>query len=314
MYYSRTRYFNVIKILIFINVAVFLIQNIAAQSNFIPFSIETNFALNYYSIVAEYKIWQIFTYMFLHANIWHLAFNMLALFFIGTGVEREWGSKPFLQYYLACGIGAGFLIFIVDASTAFINPTAISFTLGASGAIFGIILAFSILFRDREITLLLFFILPITIKGRNLLVITLVLSVFLPFLFGGGERISNSGHIGGVLSGLFFILLFRKHPYFIDAYYSLTQWWRTILGSFRSFKHSRNQREFFNSTRFYGQNQKKNSPETDLDETKMSDSEIEEKIDQLLDVISEQGIKGLSEKEKKFLERVSFLYRHKFPQ
>ncbi len=316
-YYQRQRISQVVKTLIFINVFVFILQSLTQVTPVIDISLERWFAFDYLRVMYEYRIWQIFTYMFLHANWWHLLFNMLALYFIGSDVEREWGSKSFLQYYLACGFGAGIFIFLSDFISVLIDPNNISFlgiTLGASGAIFGLILAFSILFRDREITLLLFFVIPVTIRGRNLLLISLFLTIFFPLLMGGGVKISHSGHIGGALSGFLFLLMFRKNPYFAHAYYSLSQWWNSIRNSFKgsSFRHNSVRRDFFNSNTTF-RYPKNYSSENNLDETKMSDREIEEKIDQLLDVISENGINDLSESEKKFLERVSILYQHKFP-
>ena len=133
-------------------------------------------------------IWQPFTYMWLHStqSIMHILFNMFSLWIFGPQLEQMWGSRRFLNFYLTCGIGAGFLIFFWNFLTG--NPFP---TLGASGAIFGILTAFSLTWPDRTIMLLFP---PIPMKAIY----------FIPFLFAmqlfmGGGNVSHVGHLGGVL-------------------------------------------------------------------------------------------------------------------
>jgi membrane associated rhomboid family serine protease len=133
-------------------------------------------------------IWQPFTYMWLHAGPMHLLFNMFALWMFGGQLEMAWGSRRFLRFYLICGVGAGFVILGWNSLMLehFVR------TLGASGAVYGILTAFSLMWPDRTIMLLFP---PVPMKAIW----------FIPFLFllqilmGGGQNISHAGHLGGVL-------------------------------------------------------------------------------------------------------------------
>ncbi len=135
-------------------------------------------------------LWQPFTYMWLHStgSLMHILFNMLALWMFGGQLEALWGSRRFLNFYLTCGIGAGFVIFGWNALFPELHGVP---TLGASGAVFGVLTAFSLLWPDRTIMLLFP---PIPIRAIW----------FIPLLFAmqlvlGGGNISHVGHLGGVL-------------------------------------------------------------------------------------------------------------------
>ncbi len=135
-------------------------------------------------------LWQPFTYMWLHStgSLMHILFNMFALLMFGGQLEALWGSRRFLNFYLTCGIGAGFVIFGWNALFPELHGVP---TLGASGAVFGVLTAFSLLWPDRTIMLLFP---PIPIRAIW----------FIPLLFAmqlvlGGGNISHVGHLGGVL-------------------------------------------------------------------------------------------------------------------
>jgi membrane associated rhomboid family serine protease len=133
-------------------------------------------------------IWQPFTYMWLHStqSLMHILFNMFALWMFGGQLEQAWGSRRFLNFYLTCGVGAGFLIFFWNFLVG--NPYQ---TLGASGAIFGVLTAFSLLWPDRRIMLLFP---PIPIRAIYFIPLLFVMQLFL-----GGGNVSHVGHLGGVL-------------------------------------------------------------------------------------------------------------------
>ncbi len=135
-------------------------------------------------------LWQPATYMWLHSptSIMHILFNMFALWMFGGQMESLWGSRRFLNFYLTCGIGAGFLIFFWNL--LFPSVYAVP-TLGASGAIFGLLTAFSLTWPDRTIMLLFP---PIPIKA-----IWFIPFLFVMQLFAGGGNVSHVGHLGGVL-------------------------------------------------------------------------------------------------------------------
>lgn len=141
-------------------------------------------------------LWQPFTYMWLHSpgTLWHVAFNMLALWMFGSPIAAVWGERRFLRFYLLCGTGAGLIIAAWPGlMMLFGMPTASYFmpTLGASGAVFGVLLAYSLTWPDRTIMLLFP---PIPVKAIY----------FIPLILGlgfltGPSNVSHIGHLGGVL-------------------------------------------------------------------------------------------------------------------
>lgn len=159
-------------------------------------------------------IWQFLTYMFLHGGILHLALNMYALYLFGSEIEQMWGPKAFLRYYLITGIGAGLF-------HTLLTPMSTVPTIGASGAVLGVLTAFAILFPDREITLLLFFILPVTLKARTLAIGYAVISL-LSGASGSPDRIAHFAHLGGMIVGY----LYLKRGIDIDSIKSKYNHWK----------------------------------------------------------------------------------------
>jgi len=141
----------------------------------------------------EYFVWQVFTYIFLHGGISHILFNLLALWMFGGELENYWGSRKFLRYFLFCGIGAG--IFTV----VFFRHQNI-LIIGASGAIYGILLAFGWLFPNRPIYI--YFLFPI--PAKYMVVIFGLIELF-SSAEGTGGGIAHLTHLGGLLFGLFYM-------------------------------------------------------------------------------------------------------------
>ncbi|MCH8494648.1 MAG: rhomboid family intramembrane serine protease [Balneolales bacterium] len=135
--------------------------------------------------------WQLITYMFLHGNFSHILFNLFALWIFGQQIEAMWGTKRFVTYYFLCGIGAGILHMIVAP-----NPV-----IGASGGVFGILLAFGMLFPNREIFLLFP---PIPIKAKYLVIGYGAFELF-NGVFSTMSGVAHFAHLGGMLVG--FILI-----------------------------------------------------------------------------------------------------------
>jgi membrane associated rhomboid family serine protease len=157
-------------------------------------------------IIENGKIWQLFTYMFLHdpRNPMHLLFNMYALFIFGITVEDVWGSRKFILYYLFCGVGAGITIFLIGylkGGVSYMIPTV-----GASGAVFGLLLAFGVFFPDAEV--LLFFFIPM--KARTMVIVFGSLELFMELNSGGLDNISHVGHLGGIFFGLVYFALIDR--------------------------------------------------------------------------------------------------------
>jgi membrane associated rhomboid family serine protease len=149
-------------------------------------------------------LWQPFTYMWLHGGIWHLAMNMFMLWMFGSQVALVWGAKRFLRYYLMCGFGAGLIIVSWPyLALAFGSSQAglYTLTLGASGAIYGVLLAYSLTWPDRTIMLIFP---PVAFRA-----IWLIPGLFIMTIMGpGAAGISHVGHLGGVVVG--WILMRRQ--------------------------------------------------------------------------------------------------------
>jgi membrane associated rhomboid family serine protease len=144
-------------------------------------------------------IWQLATYMFLHGGAMHILFNMLGVWMFGTELERLWGTKFFLRFYAITGIGAGLSVLAVGllpfAATA---ETYISSTIGASGALYGLLMAFAMYYPERPILMFLLF--PVPAKYFVLIIGAIA------FLMGPGGQVSNAAHLGG----LFFAYVYLK--------------------------------------------------------------------------------------------------------
>jgi membrane associated rhomboid family serine protease len=183
-----------VKWLLISNTAIFFLILLAGQLGVEkPFNL---LALVPETVVYSFTIWQLVTYLFLHSGIMHILFNMLTLYWFGPDLERTWGFQRFMKYYFVCGIGAG--ICVVLAALA--SHQMLSRTVGSSGAIYGLILAYGLLFPDR--TILFFFIIPM--KVRHFVWIMGLLEFYFT-IAGGNTGVSNVAHLGGILVGLIYI-------------------------------------------------------------------------------------------------------------
>ena len=179
----------VVKNLMIIMGAVFLIQMLVGGW------MEFYFGLIPILVWKEYFLWQLFTYIFLHGGFSHILFNLLALWWFGGELENYWGSKKFLFYFLFCGIGAGICTVLFTPGIYQRIPV-----IGASGAIYGILLAFAWLFPNRPI--LIYFLFPMPAKY---MVIIFGLIEFFSSMGGSGGGVAHLTHLGGLLFGFFYM-------------------------------------------------------------------------------------------------------------
>ena len=192
--YSIPKTPQTIKILIYINASLYILSLI-----FLIFGVNLSTLLGVvpYLVLKKYYAWQFVTYMFMHGSIFHLLFNMLMLWMLGTELYIVWGNKFFLKYYFICGIGAGlavvFLSFLNKAS--FITPT-----IGSSGAIFGLLLAYGVIFKNK--VLYVFGLVPVK---ANKLVIIMGAIELVSLLSQENPSISHLAHLGGLLTGLIYL-------------------------------------------------------------------------------------------------------------
>ena len=192
----------VVQSLLIGNCIIFLLQVFGAGDQLIY-----NFALwpvGTPPMAPDFQLWQLVTYSFLHGGLLHLFFNMFVLWMFGTQMEYTWGSRRFLIYYFFCVIGAGLtqLAVVSSGSAGGIYPT-----IGASGGVFGILLAFAMRFPNQYILLL---IPPIPMKAKYFVLIIGAITLYFG-MSGTAGGIAHFAHLGGMIAGLVLILYWRGH-------------------------------------------------------------------------------------------------------
>jgi membrane associated rhomboid family serine protease len=178
----------------------------------------------HFFLASDFKLYQLFTYMFMHANLEHIFFNMFAVWMFGRTLEMVFGSKRFLTYYLVCGIGAGIVqevIQYVFYATELVRYDSVNIgveivpmaeylnlmtTVGASGAVYGILLAFGMLFPNSQMFV---FPLPFPIKAKFFVIGYALIELFLG-LGQTGDGVAHFAHLGGMIFGFLLIMYWRK--------------------------------------------------------------------------------------------------------
>jgi membrane associated rhomboid family serine protease len=228
--------------------------------------------------------WQLLTYMFMHGGFGHLFFNMLALWMFGMELETTWGSRKFLIYYLVCGVGAGIANLLISPLFGQAAPTV-----GASGAVFGVLLAFGLLYPDRPIYL--YFLLPV--KAKYFIAGYIGLELFYG-VTGTSDGIAHVAHLGGAAVGFVFILIDKG-----------------LLpgrGVFDRFRASRIGRERAAGGGWRGMPEVHDAKFYDITTGKRTDDAPEitqEMIDEILDKINREGYQSLTDDEKHVLNEAS---------
>jgi len=191
-----------LKIIIIADIAIYLIQILLPF--FSGFNIDYIFGISKTGIESGFY-WQFLTYSFLHGSPLHLLLNMFALWIFAGELENFWGTKRFVTYYLLTATGAGFFIHLMNFFSPYMDPNTV--TIGASGAVFGILLAFGMIWPNREV--LLYFIIPIKMK-YFVLIFGLIefFGTIQSFSITAGN-ISHIGHLGGIITGIAIIAAYR---------------------------------------------------------------------------------------------------------
>lgn len=196
----------VTKKIIEINVVVWLVGILLERMNV---RLEDWFGLWNWTFMAfvpraySFHIWQPLTYMFMHADFWHLFCNMFAVLMFAPAIEQRWGSRRFLTYYLTTGIGAAIVQQLV---WMLVSPGAFAVTIGASGAVFGILFAFGWLFPDVKMFLLF---VPIPIPARVFVSLYALFELFEGLAPSAGDNVAHFAHLGGFVIGWLLILYWR---------------------------------------------------------------------------------------------------------
>ncbi len=180
-------------------------------------NLTTLLGLHYFT-ADNFHFWQPLTYMFMHANFSHLFFNMFAVLMFAPVLEQEWGVKKFLFYYFVCGLGAALvqegiwalriesLLNTYSLDSVLANYVNMVVTIGASGAVFGILLAFGWLFPD--VPMFIIFI-PVPIRARIFVIIYAVIELFAGIANMSGDNVAHFAHLGGMLFGLLLLLWWK---------------------------------------------------------------------------------------------------------
>lgn len=225
----------------------------------------------------DFHFYQFLTYQFLHGSFTHIFFNMFALWMFGCVIERMWGPKRYLLYYLICGIGAGLCQELVQFLTG-----SYSLTIGASGAVYGILLAFGMMFPEERMFV---FPLPVPIKAKWFVIGYAGIELF-SAINSAGDGVAHMAHLGGMLFGFLLIRYWQRHPY---QYFDLS-----------------GMRQFMD--RFGERTQQKRKPQPDPQPRRESDMEYnarrqqrQAEVDKILDKIRVSGYDSLTKEEKQRL-------------
>ncbi len=234
-----------------------------------------------------FMVWQLVSYLFLHGGFFHILFNMLALWFFGIELENVWGTRRFLYYYFLCGVGAGI-------SNIFIGPLFAppAPTIGASGAIYGVLIAFGILFPNSPVYL--FFLFPI--KAKYLVAIFIGIELVYG-ITGTQQGIAHFAHLGGALVGFIYIVMMRKSiPGFDIAKGFFTQKAQNVRNNLQLKKSYRNKNVITDA------NFSEVPSEPKHKNNRTSEGDVnQEKLDEILDKISASGYDSLTDEEKHIL-------------
>jgi membrane associated rhomboid family serine protease len=278
----------VIKNLLIINGAIFFIMLMMQNIKFNGIPAE-NIIIRWFALMPlghGFEIWQLVSYQFLHGGFSHILFNMFALWMFGAEIENMWGSRKFLIFYLLAGVGAGLLhLFLSPVLSDVIAPT-----IGASGSVYGIMIAFAMLFPNRLIFLYFF----IPLKAKYFIGFLIVMEFML--IDSAHSNVAHLAHLGGALIGFLFIMFDKNSNV-------------ALKDIFRSIKTSKRSRPY-DSDSFGYYNSYKAPTANNIEDAKFSDVEPEEaitqeQIDRILDKISQSGYQNLSEKEKRILFEAS---------
>jgi membrane associated rhomboid family serine protease len=294
------------KNLLVINVLAYLATVVLERSGI---DLNALMGLHFFKASA-FHVYQFLTYMFLHGSFTHILFNMFALWMFGSVIERVWGPKKFLFYYIVCGVGAGIVQELVQygnyvaqgldayqyvnmggaqiSMDSYINMWT---TIGASGAVYGILLAFGMIFPNERLFIIPF---PFPIKAKWLIVGYIAIELF-SAMSGPGDGVAHMAHLGGMLFGFLLIRYWRKHP-----------------GGNQHFGRSYGQEFFDNLKRKYDErqrNQRMHAEQTRWEEQRRETDEEynerqrknQEEIDAILDKIRKSGYDSLTKEEKQKL-------------
>jgi membrane associated rhomboid family serine protease len=248
-----------VKGLLIANVVIYLLQLVTQRTLVVMFGLIPA------AVIRNFEIWRLATYMFLHGGLLHILINMFILWMFGVTIEQTWGTKRFLFYYFMTGIAGGIF------STAF-QPSSMVPTIGASGAIYGLLAAYAVMFPNQ--IMYLYFIIPMKVKYAVLLFVGLE---FVASLGSTPDGIGHLAHLGGAVVGFIYLKLDWR-----------LRIWGRKLSPLR----------FIDGLRYRTKSRK-------LEQNRRQAEDVMKRVDEILDKINRVGIENLGEEERRFLENAS---------
>ena len=244
-----------VKFLLIVNVVVFILIELSGQKSLLF----RTFGLVPSLVWSKFKIWQLFTYLFIHGGIFHIFFNMFVLWMFGKDLESQWGKMEFLLFYFVCGIGAGLItvLFSVNSTVPIV---------GASGAIYGLLLAYGFTYPNQMVYLYGLF--PLKVKY---MVLGLGVIAFFASLSASQSNISHITHLSGMIIGLIFI------------YFNLN--WKVI-------------KLWYIRSRLKGLSQQPAKQDNE-------EAQMKKQVDEILDKLNDSGWDSLTEQEENYLTLAS---------
>ncbi len=246
-----------VKGLLIANIAIYMLQTVGGNEMIHAFGLTPAAFWN------EFAVWQPVTYLFLHGNFTHILFNMLALWMFGSTLESTWGTKRFLRYYFLTGIGAGL-------SNCLLTPNMGSVIIGASGAVYGLLLAYGLCFPNSLVYIYMLF----PIRAKYLVMIFGVLE-FMASVRPGTSPVAHLVHLGGMVIGLFYL----RHD-------RMLHWTARRLKGWQREKDTRK-----------------------VQKREMAEDQLRSEVDDLLDKINQVGLQNLTSWERKRLREASELLK-----
>ncbi len=304
----------VLKTLLIVNISVFVLQFLFLEAFTINGVSMGRYMFRYFALqpisgefnflgMGGFYIWQLITYQFLHGDFWHIALNMFVLWMFGSELENLWGSRRFLYYYLLAGIGAGLVQLFISPLLGAGGPTV-----GASGAIYGLLLAFGMTFPNRPIFMFPFFI-PIPAK----FFVIIFAGIELMSGLMGSDGVAHFAHLGGAATGLLLLKfgdqigiykflddIFAKGKGGGDRVYSYQEP-NQDKGNIFEINWAKKKEDYGEKSESPYSTQQTSSKTVSVDGEEITQA----KIDEILDKISVSGYQNLSEKEKKILFELS---------
>ena len=244
-----------VKFLLIVNIIVFILIELSGQKSllFRTFGLVPSLVWN------KFKIWQLFTYLFIHGGIFHIFFNMFVLWMFGKDLESQWGKMEFLLFYFVCGIGAGLI-------TVLFSVNSIVPIVGASGAIYGLLLAYGFTYPNQMVYMYGLF--PLKVKY---MVLGLGAIAFFASLSTSQSNVSHITHLSGMIIGLIFI------------YFNLN--WKVI-------------KLWYIRMRLKGLSQQPAKQDNE-------EAQMKKQVDKILDKLNDSGWDSLTEQEENYLTQAS---------